>query len=99
MTRYTFDGARLFDLKAEHGLPIDFALDRVIAAGVRAVDWPAFIERARACGWWDFQTFRALSEAVRDSDLPRTVQGSILDGFKRYVLLHPIDRAGLELAP
>ena len=81
-----FDGALLFELKATHGFPIDFAIDRILAAGIKQIDWVRFIEAARANGWWDFQTYRVLCEALEDSALSTSVRTAILDGCRRYVL-------------
>ena len=78
----------LFDLKATHGLPIDFALDKIMEHKA-TVEWPSFIERARKCGRWDFQTYRELSHALEDSSVGRGARKDILDGFKRYVLANP----------
>jgi alanyl-tRNA synthetase len=93
MTARTFPGATLFELKATHGFPIEFALDRIIDAGFRSVDWPGFIEAARSNEWWDFQTMRVLEEALRDSMLTQSVKRAISDGCKNYILAHRHPRA------
>ena len=38
-----FDGAVLFELKATHGFPLDFSLDRIINQGGCSVDWAALL--------------------------------------------------------
>lgn len=81
-------GSLIFDLKDAHGLPIDFALDRVMEAG-EFVEWPSFIERARECGWPDFRTFETLCHALEDSSVGFGARKDIVSAFKRYVLAFP----------
>jgi hypothetical protein len=84
-----FSGATLFGLKATHGLPLGFALDRIINTAGVAVEWPSFIEAARKNGWWDYQTYEVLCHGLEDGDIPKDVQAGIRSGFQRYVLAHP----------
>ena len=95
VTRFTVDGkplfpgALLFDLKATHGLPLDFALDQIIVQKGCAVDWVGFIEAARCNDWWDFQTYEFLCHGMADAQLPGEMQQGIRQGFQRYVLSCP----------
>ena len=84
-----FDGAVLFELKATHGFPLDFALDRIINQRGCAVDWVGFIEAARSNKWWDFQTYKVLQEGLLDAGLPRGMAREIELRFQRYVLKYP----------
>jgi alanyl-tRNA synthetase len=81
-------GSLVFDMKAAHGLPLDFTIDAIAERGM-FIEWPSFIERARQCGRWDFQTYRDLSEALEDSSISRKTSAAILDAFKSYVLAYP----------
>jgi hypothetical protein len=84
-----FRGDVLFELKATHGFPLDFALDRIINDECMAVDWPAFIDAARKNKWWDFQIYETLCHAMVDAMLPRDMQDAIRTRFQRYVLAYP----------
>jgi alanyl-tRNA synthetase len=77
-------GELLFKLKATHGLPLDMALDRIIEHKV-SVEWPSFIEAARADGWPDWKTYYALKYGLQDAFMPQSVKQAILDGFATYV--------------
>lgn len=87
-----FRGDVLFELKATHGFPLDFALDRIISQEGMAVDWVAFIEAARKNKWWDFQTYEAIDHAMVDAMITKDSRKAILDRFKLYVLRvpHPV---------
>lgn len=82
-------GAFLFDLKATHGLPLEFALQKCFEHGVKCVDWIGFIDRARECGWHDFQTIRELSHSLADSDVSRSAADAVVRGAKLYMLEKP----------
>lgn len=81
----TVPGSLLFDWKATHGLPIDFALDRLIERRI-GVEWPSYIERARECGRYDFQTYDDLTHGLEDSSVPRATVSAILAASRRYIL-------------
>ena len=80
-----FDGGKLFDLKATHGLPLDFAVDRIFERGY-VVGWPDFIEAARRNKWVDYQTYEAISHAVADAMLPKETQEGILAGCRLHIM-------------
>lgn len=82
-------GKWVFNLKATHGLPLEFALDHIINENGFAIDWVGFINEARRNGWWDFQTVDVITHAMQDAMLPRDMQAGILDRFKLYVLANP----------
>lgn len=86
-----FPGDDLFKLKATHGLPLDFALDKIINEFGMAVSWVEFIEEARRCGWWDFQTFDEIDHSMADAMIPREMQTAIKQRFRMYVVTnkHP----------
>ena len=88
--RYLVNGASVFNLKTRHGLPLDFALDRLINQGGHAIAWVGFVEEARRNGWWDFQTFQCIEEGMQDAQLPRDMQEAIKDRLKVYMLAHPL---------
>lgn len=87
-----FRGDVLFHLKATHGFPLDFALDRLINERGIAVEWPGFIEAARDGGWWDFQTFEVIEHAMQDAGIEREYRAAVLERFKAYVLQRPHPR-------
>lgn len=88
-----FSGKKLFDLKASHGFPLDFAIDRIINQCSMAVNWAEFIETARSNKWYDFQTFEAISHGLVDADVPLEYRDTILQLFKAYVLKNPMKGA------
>ena len=95
VTRFTVDGKPLFpgdllfDLKATHGLPLEFALDKIIVQEGCAVDWVGFIEAARRNDWWDFRTYETVCHGMADAQLSEDMQQGIRHGFQRYVLSCP----------
>ena len=84
-----FPGDVLFKLKDAHGLPLDFALDSIINERGMAVSWADFIEEARRCGWWDFQSYEAIAHAMTDAPLPKDAQEAIKRRLQLYILAHP----------
>jgi len=84
-----FSGRRLFDLKATHGLPLDFTLGALNDRDVD-IDIDEFIEAARENQWWDFQTYDALRYAMLDAGFSREQQADNLHRFRNYVLHHPL---------
>lgn len=89
-----FPGRELFNLKATHGVPLDFAIDHIMAAdhhGLRCViEWPSYIEEARRNKRWDFQTYDDIRHALEDCEsYSKEFQKEILDRFKAYVLKYP----------
>lgn len=91
--RVVFSGDALFDLKATHGFPLDFALDKIINDAGYVVDWVAFIEAARRSDWWDFQTLNVIEHAMTDAELPKDMQIAIVERFKLYVISNPHPKA------
>ena len=84
----TFEGRKLFDLKAQHGLPLDFALSVIVDRGL-VVEWPSFIRRARENGWYDFQTIKAISAAVVDAYMDRERAEQVITAAKLFMLKEP----------
>ena len=84
-----FAGHKLFELKSSQGLPLDFAIDRIINDAGMRVEWPSFIEAARKNKWWDYQTYEALCHALEDAGVDKNVQEGIRRGFQKYVLANP----------
>lgn len=82
-------GELIFRLKNSTGLPLEMALDRLIDAGI-GVDWAGFVDAARKCGWWDFQTIRCIEHAFVDCGLSRLPAGNqIINRVKIYMLSVP----------
>ena len=88
--RLLIRGEAVFKLKATHGLPLDFALDRIVNEGGHAIAWVGFVEEARRNGWWDFQTLQVIEEGMEDAQLPRDMQKAIKDRLKVYMLANPL---------
>lgn len=86
--RRLFPGAELFNLKATHGMPLDFCVDEIINVAGIAVEWPGFIDAARSNGWWDFQTYKATQHALDKAGLPGPMQRGILLGMQKYMMAH-----------
>ena len=84
-----FRGDVLFELKATHGFPLDFALDRIINQKLMAVDWVDFIEAARRNKWWDFQIYETVDHALIDAMIEKETRSSILSRLKSYVVCVP----------
>ena len=84
-----FSGRLLFELKATHGVPLDFSLGRIIEDCALAVDWVEFIETARKNKWWDFQTYELLMHAMVDAALPEDFRRAVESRFKTYVVRNP----------
>jgi alanyl-tRNA synthetase len=63
-----FDGAELFKLYAENGLPLEMALMRIDQAG-RTVDWPLFVQEAVRNGWSFKKAYITVVSGVRDAEI------------------------------
>ena len=72
-----FSGKALFDMKATHGLPLDFALHIIKDAG-GVVDWISFIDAARKNKWWDFQTLPVIAQCTSDAGYTQEEQDAII---------------------
>lgn len=84
--KLVFRGDVLFELKATHGFPVEFALDMIMNKHNIAVDWVGFIEAARKNEWWDFQTYEFIQHALVDAEIPLEEREQIILRFKWYVL-------------
>lgn len=84
-----YPGAKLFQLKATHGLPLENSLDILLNQKRVRVDWVGFVDEARKNEWWDFQTLEAVENALVDATIQRTVSACILNGLKFYMLQSP----------
>lgn len=82
-------GSEVFKLKATHGLPLDFAVDRIINQGGHAIAWAGFVDEARRNGWWDFQTLQCVEEGLFDAEVPKDMQRAICLRLKAYMLQQP----------
>ena len=87
-----FCGAKLFQLKATHGLPLGDAVRRIIVQGGLRIDWVGFVVEARQNGWYDFQTVQEVTEALEDADVPRVFAKGILLRLKCYIQNNPLPR-------
>lgn len=87
----TFPGARLFELKATHGLPLDAAIDRIINKHRTAISWDGFLTQARANGWYDFQTMDVITQALEDALIDREMRLGIITRLKLYILKNPME--------
>jgi len=63
-----FDGAELFKLYAEQGLPLEMALMRIDQAG-KTVAWPLFVQEAVRNGWNLKKTYTTIVAGVRDAEI------------------------------
>lgn len=86
-----YPGAKLFQLKATHGLPLDAALEAVLKnyGSVYRIDWTSFITEARKNKWYDFQTLPIIEEALLDV-APGERSRKLMILLKRWVLDNPL---------
>ncbi|WP_455886941.1 hypothetical protein [Pseudomonas rustica] len=87
----TFSGARLFYLKATHGIPLGPAIDRIINTEGLAITWYDFLASARNNGWYDFQTIEAVESGLSDAGVDRAMRDEILQRFKVLIMRNPIE--------
>lgn len=87
-----YDGRRLFELKATHGLPLEVAVDRIINVAGFRISWPGFVVQAREQGWWDFQTVEAVEQALTDADVDRSYRDEIMHRLELYIQCNPLNR-------
>ena len=85
-----FNGAKLFELKATHGFPLDFALDRIINEKGMSVSWVDFIEAARKNKRWDFQTIEVITHALEDAQVASKEE--IINRAKLYMMKSPQEK-------
>jgi hypothetical protein len=85
-TYLAYPGAKLFQLKATHGLPLENAVDTIINRAKLVIDWEGFIDEARKNGWYDFQTIENIEQALVDADIPKDTREKIIQGCKHYIL-------------
>lgn len=85
---HIFPGARLFQLKATHGVPLEISLENLTNRSM-IVDWVGFIKEARLSGWYDFQTLEVIQNALADV-FDRDYQEAIILRLKRYILKNPM---------
>jgi alanyl-tRNA synthetase len=88
--RTVFNGAKLFELKATHGFPLDFALDRIINEKGMPISWVDFIEAARKNKWWDFQTIEVITHALEDAQVASKEE--IINRAKLYMMKSPQEK-------
>jgi len=81
-------GSEVFRLKDERGLPLPVGIDLCLTSG-RSIEWPSFIEAARSAGWYDFQTFAQIKNALAEADVGDEYAHGVLQRFKLYVLTNP----------
>lgn len=86
--RNIFPGARLFQLKATYGIPLEISLENLTRRSM-VVDWQGFIKEARLAGWYDFQTMEVVQNALADV-FDRDVQQAILQRMKKFILANPM---------
>jgi hypothetical protein len=80
-----YQGKKLFELKATHGLPLDIALDHLFAAGV-SIDWTGFIDCARSNGWYDFKIIALIETSLEDCLIDRDTKLAIVERSKAYIM-------------
>ena len=86
------DGAVLFKMKDEQGLPLDMQVGVLFDLGF-GISWPGFIDAARRAGWYDFQIHDQIEHALQDcGSCSRDYISGVLERVKLYVLKHPQTR-------
>jgi len=85
-TTVAYPGAKLFQLKATHGLPLENAVDTILNRAKIVIDWEGFIDEARKNGWYDFQTIENIENALVDADVLKDTREQIIQRCKHYVM-------------
>ena len=83
-----FPGKEVFELKATYGLPLEVIVGEIFDKKL-VIEWPGFIEQARANGWWDFKTIDTIKYALEDVDCTKQMKEEILVRCKIYVTKYP----------
>jgi len=86
MLKKPFPGAKLFQLKATHGIPLENSLDLLMNQQSLKIDWVGFIDEARKNEWWDFQIVEAVEQAMVEAVVERRVIEAILLRMRVYML-------------
>lgn len=81
-------GAEVFRMKDRHGIPLSMTVNLCILRNV-TIEWPSFIEEARASGWYDFRTLAQIKSALIDADVGDEYASAVIQRFKLYVLQNP----------
>lgn len=88
MPDHVFPGARLFQLKATYGIPLEISLENLTRRSM-VVDWTGFINEARLSGWYDFQTLEVVQNALADV-FDRDVQEAVILRLKLFIVKNPL---------
>lgn len=78
-------GARLFELKATYGFPLEIALDRIITQEGLAINWIEFISQARKNLWTDHQIHRIICHSLVDAEVAPEIQDGIKTRLELYL--------------
>lgn len=82
----TFPGKRLFYLRDTHGLPLADSLQVVRSKGL-VVEWPSYIDAARANGWYDYMIVESVEAAFTDLGIAQLDYAkTVLLLIKQYIL-------------
>lgn len=84
-----FPGARLFELRATHGLPLDIAINEIMVVKGLRIDWPGFIAQARNNQRWDFQIYDLIETGLQDAGVEKSAATEILKRTKLWMLENP----------
>lgn len=83
-----FPGSIAFKLKDERGVPLSMTIQSCLSSS-RVLEWPSFVEAARAAGWYDFRTYAQIKHALAEADVGDEYAMAVIQRFKLYVLANP----------
>ena len=78
-------GEFVFDLKASHGFPLDFALAIIIDQKGYMVSWPGFVQEALKNNWYGYQIYEAIEHALVEAQINKALTQNILSGLREYM--------------
>jgi len=79
-----YDGAKFFDLKDRHGLPLEVALDKIYGEGFK-IDWEGFVKRGLHLKVSKEKLKRIMDETLLESFIPKEVKADILSDFNQII--------------
>lgn len=84
-----FSGARLFELKATHGVPLEISVPAILNKG-KVITWDQFIDQARMNKLWDFQILEMITHAIQDAGMDPDYISGVIARTKLYMLKNPL---------
>lgn len=80
-----FSGAKLFQLKDRHGLPLEIAIDKLYQSDVK-IDWISFVNEARRVNYSDEKILKIVNEFVLESFINKADKINIVETVKKLIV-------------